>query len=229
MDHLYGNVQGNKTDERHRGPASQTTVSTKALIPLLIVGLALLFSLAALGTMTYLYANKRSDEQKKYALLEARYKNLSADLNDTAKCGCRVCPEGWIHHRGKCYLFPSSKKNWEQSRDHCITLGGHLAIVNDKQEQDFLVAKSNQVSHWIGLNDLAVEGQWRWVDSSSLSDTKAVFWFDRSHLNGTDEPDNWKKEDPSGENCGCISFRGDWHDNSCKMMKKFVCETLATY
>ncbi|XP_031414911.2 CD209 antigen-like protein E [Clupea harengus] len=155
--------------------------------------------------------------------------DLLATLNDSTKCGCRVCPEGWIHHRGKCYLFPSSKKNWEQSRDHCITLGGHLAIVNDKQEQDFLVAKSNQVSHWIGLNDLAVEGQWRWVDSSSLSDTKAVFWFDRSHLNGIDEPDNWKKEDPSGENCGCISFTGDWHDNSCKIMKKFVCETLATY
>ena len=52
------------------------------------------------------------------------------------------------------------------------------------------------------------------------------FWLKRS--NGLDEPDNWKVQDTSGENCGLVSKMGDWRDNSCKNLWKFVCETTAT-
>lgn len=72
------------------------------------------------------------------------------------------------------------KKEYKKNTNTCLYDYGYksnfLFLSKDCLffHQDFLVAKSNQVSHWIGLNDLAVEGQWRWVDSSSLSDTKAV-------------------------------------------------------
>ena len=46
----------------------------------------------------------------------------------------RVCPDGWAHNSGKCYLFSSTGKTLKQSRDHCITLGGHLVIVNNQEE-----------------------------------------------------------------------------------------------
>ncbi|XP_062384391.1 C-type lectin domain family 4 member E-like isoform X2 [Sardina pilchardus] len=269
MDHIYGNVCEDKT-ESYRASQATLKATTKVQIPLLIIGAILLLGVAVLGTLTYKYASKLSDEQKKFALMDAQYKNISAVLNNTdaqykdllatynissgklsdeqkkfalmdaqykdisavlnntAECSCRACPEGWKHHKGKCYLFSSSKMNWEGSRDHCITLGGHLIIVNNQEEQNFLAAQAKGVSHWIGLNDRAVEGQWRWVDNISLNETGAIFWYKRSDPNQADEPDNWKKEDPLGENCASIYLTADWHDNSCKTNYPFVCETLAS-
>ncbi|XP_062384390.1 CD209 antigen-like protein A isoform X1 [Sardina pilchardus] len=284
MDHIYGNVCEDKT-ESYRASQATLKATTKVQIPLLIIGAILLLGVAVLGTLTYKYASKLSDEQKKFALMDAQYKNISAVLNNTdaqykdllatynissgklsdeqkkfalmdaqykdisavlnntdakykdllatykicsTECSCRACPEGWKHHKGKCYLFSSSKMNWEGSRDHCITLGGHLIIVNNQEEQNFLAAQAKGVSHWIGLNDRAVEGQWRWVDNISLNETGAIFWYKRSDPNQADEPDNWKKEDPLGENCASIYLTADWHDNSCKTNYPFVCETLAS-
>ncbi|XP_062384599.1 oxidized low-density lipoprotein receptor 1-like [Sardina pilchardus] len=134
MDHIYGNVCADNT-ESYKASQDTIKVSRKALIVLLISGVILLLGVAVLGTLTYQYASKLSDEQKKFALLDAQHNNISADLNNTAECSCRTCPEGWMHHRGKCYLFSSSEMNWEGSRDHCITLGGHLVIVNNQEEQ----------------------------------------------------------------------------------------------
>ncbi|XP_062384361.1 CD209 antigen-like protein E [Sardina pilchardus] len=224
MDHIYGNVCADNT-ESHRASSSQSTLkaTTKALILLLVIGVTLLLGVAVLCTLTHKHVSRLSDEQKTFAL-DAPYNKIADNL--TAECSCRACPEGWKHHRGKCYLFSSSEMNWEGSRDHCITLGGHLVIVNDQEEQHFLAAQLKGVPHWIGLND--VEGQWRWVDNKSLSDTGVVFWFNRSHLNETDEPDN-RKEDPLGENCATISLHtGGWQDYSCKNNNTFICETLAS-
>ncbi|XP_031441964.1 CD209 antigen-like protein E [Clupea harengus] len=190
-----------------------------------------------------------SNAQTKLDLTEALHKSLSATLNTTdltagveellvkhkhlltlqmsfdATSGCRVCPDGWAHNSGKCYLFSSTGKTWSQSRDHCITLGGHLAIVNSHEEQNFLSQSAIEDFYWMGLSDLVTEGQWIWVDSTPLSETGAVFWLKRS--DGQDEPDNWKGADPSGENCALVSKVVDWRDNSCKNLWKFVCETIA--
>ncbi|XP_042561141.1 asialoglycoprotein receptor 2-like isoform X1 [Clupea harengus] len=149
---------------------------------------------------------------------------LTLQMSFDATSGCRVCPDGWAHNSGKCYLFSSTGKTWKQSRDHCITLGGHLAIVNSQEEQTFLIKKAKGQLHWMGLSDLETEGQWIWVDSTPLSKTGAVFWLKR--LGGQDEPDNWKVE-PAGEDCACLFSTGEWHDNSCRKTYRVVCETLA--
>ncbi|XP_042560645.1 asialoglycoprotein receptor 1-like isoform X2 [Clupea harengus] len=200
--------------------------------------------------LTLQMSSDDTNEQAKLHLMEKLHRNLSATLNTTdliagveellvkhkhlltlqmssdATSGCRVCPDGWAHNSGKCYLFSSTRKTWSQSRDHCITLGGHLAIVNSQEEQNFLSQSAIEVFYWMGLSDLETEGQWIWVDSTPLSETGAVFWGKRS--DGQDEPDNWKEEDPSGENCALFTKFGYWLDNSCKKRHTFVCETVAT-
>ncbi|XP_042561140.1 CD209 antigen-like protein E [Clupea harengus] len=138
----------------------------------------------------------------------------------------RVCPDGWAHNSGKCYLFSSTRKTWNQSRDHCITLGGHLAIVTSQEEQYFLSQSAIEYLYWMGLSDLETEGQWIWVDSTPLNETGVVFW--KKGSDGQDEPDNWKGEDPSGENCAVFTKFKGWQDNSCKRLHTFVCETVAT-
>ncbi|XP_062385682.1 C-type lectin domain family 4 member F-like [Sardina pilchardus] len=231
------------------GSGAEEKVSTSRVVQLLplALGLCLLLTLPALIAVTYLHANG----QAKLNLIESLHRNLSAILNMTdliagveellvkhqvflirqnsidASSGCRVCPDAWVHRSGKCYFFSSSGKNWTQSRDHCVTLGGHLVIVNNQEEQTFLSEKAKGEFHWIGLNDLETEGQWIWVDSTLLNKTGPIFWMKRS--DGQEEPDNWKEEDPTGEDCACLSdVRGEWFDNPCRNTHKFVCETLAS-
>ncbi|XP_042560648.1 CD209 antigen-like protein E [Clupea harengus] len=237
MDHIYGNVSlpdmGKGADspyspDCHNSPqyspgltGSKGNVSTSRGLLLLSLALSvgLLFTLAGLIAVAYLYSNA----QTKLDQIEALHKNLSATLNTTATSGCRVCPDGWAHNSGKCYLFSSTRKTWSQSRDHCITLGGHLAIVNSQEEQYFLSKRAIEDFYWMGLSDLETEGQWIWVDST---ETGAVFW--KKGSDGQGEPDNWKKEDPAGENCALFTKSGHWLDNSCKKRHTFVCETVAT-
>ncbi|XP_076158711.1 uncharacterized protein LOC143141912 isoform X2 [Alosa pseudoharengus] len=82
MDNIYGNVCADNT-ESNKGSQATMKATTKALIPPLIIGVILLFGVAVLGTLTHKYASKLSDEQKKFALLDAQYNNVSADLNIT--------------------------------------------------------------------------------------------------------------------------------------------------
>ncbi|XP_063068818.1 CD209 antigen-like protein E [Engraulis encrasicolus] len=186
------------------GHASLSTRYTKVRIQILLLGVVLITGLVVLGVIKY------------------HWRRSSTPV-------CSKCPANYIHHNGKCYLFSSSKKTWEQSRDYCATIGGNLAIIKNKEEQDFLVARVKEGQYfWIGLNDLEAEGQWHWVDGTSLKGTGAVFWFDRSQLNEPSEPDNWTQQDPLGEDCGLLSW-ADWRDMSCKQMYRFICETLGSF
>ncbi|XP_051519446.1 hepatic lectin-like isoform X3 [Myxocyprinus asiaticus] len=148
--------------------------------------------------------------------------------NDTESTGCALCAVHWIHSGGKCYYFSTVKMNWTQSRDYCVTLGGHLVIINSKAVQDFLVSEVKE-THWIGLNDLETEGHWVWVNKQPLNDS-IEFWMKRE--NGDNEPDNWTKHHPAGEDCASLGHsNGDtdfWNDAFCFEEKRFVCEAPAS-
>ncbi|KAK3508274.1 hypothetical protein QTP70_018385, partial [Hemibagrus guttatus] len=135
------------------------------------------------------------------------------------------CEKGWKSLGLKCYYFSSFKLTWTQSRDYCVAKGGHLVIITSQTEQDFVVSKIGE-THWIGLNDLETEGQWMWVNNQALKETGITFWY--SAPEGPNEPDNWKEEDPSGENCAALGDGNGnmhkWFDASCRSIKKCICE-----
>uniref|UniRef100_A0A8C2KMN1 C-type lectin domain-containing protein n=1 Tax=Cyprinus carpio TaxID=7962 RepID=A0A8C2KMN1_CYPCA len=141
--------------------------------------------------------------------------------------GCSLCAVHWIHSGGKCYYFSKFKMNWTQSRDHCVCLGGHLVIINSKAEQDFVASKVEE-THWIGLNDLDIEGHWVWVNNQPVSNS-VEFWMKRE--NDISEPDNWTKLHPDGEDCASLGdpYGGTdfWMDAYCFEEKSFVCEAAA--
>ena len=70
---------------------------------------------------------------------------------------------------------------WTTSENEAITLGGHLATINDAAENQWIndtfipLAISNQpsaqgnVSLWIGLNDTANEGIFTWASGEAVS------------------------------------------------------------
>uniref|UniRef100_A0A7N8YLD4 C-type lectin domain-containing protein n=1 Tax=Mastacembelus armatus TaxID=205130 RepID=A0A7N8YLD4_9TELE len=149
-------------------------------------------------------------------------KNMSLSINIcctvTVWTGelCMKCERGWELHGGMCYYFSNIEASWQESESKCQYLGGALVKVDSRQEQvsnfaagsqTTLTYKMNYVAdqYWIGLTDLEEEGEWLWVDGSPLS-----FW--QFH-----EPDNWKVENPDGENCARMGLQ----DGSCKLKSWF--------
>ncbi|XP_057210674.1 CD209 antigen-like protein E [Triplophysa rosa] len=152
--------------------------------------------------------------------LNAKFDRLKSYFNDGQSCNLSV--DGWTVCRGLLY-FSAEKHNWSKSRDVCVSKGADLVTITSQNEQDFLVSKIKE-THWIGLNDLETEGRWVWVNNQTLEETGVEFWFG----SGQKEPDNWKVQDPSGENCASLGDRNGnlhtWFDGSCKQQKKFICE-----
>ncbi|XP_059411833.1 CD209 antigen-like protein C isoform X2 [Carassius carassius] len=237
------NVNSTQMQEREREVTSPKP--TKVL--LIVLGFSLVFALGGLCALGMLYNNKLADEsvndqhmfsmelsaqqinntimKKELNDLTARYNTLRNWLSFYDAQFCNLSVDGWIACRGKLYLFSSDKLNWSSSRDVCVSKEAKLVTITNQKEQDFLVSKVKQ-THWIGLNDLETEGHWVWVNNQTLKETGVQFWFS----GGPREPDNWKKQDPSGENCAALGDeRGNfqsWFDASCEKLKTFICEKI---
>ena len=100
-------------------------------------------------------------------------------------------PAPALEHDGHHYLVLKEKMTWHQARQACEALGGHLVVITDQGESDFVNSLVQGRDLWIGLHDAGQLGQWRWVDGS-----RPVFqgpW-------GRGKPDN----EPGNENCAFL-------------------------
>ncbi|XP_039645018.1 C-type lectin domain family 4 member E-like [Perca fluviatilis] len=143
---------------------------------------------------------------------------------------CKKCPDSWHQFETKCYYFSSQQLTWSSSRAWCQTRGGDLLVVNSQPEQRFVFESSRAVEAsssrlWIGLTDAEEEGEWSWVDGSPLN-SDLQFWLSRAGLGM--EPDDWKVDDPLGEDCAHIDTSENalksWMDGSCKTAYRWICE-----
>ena len=64
-------------------------------------------------------------------------------------------------------FFTRDHYTWEQGESVCNSGGGHLASIETADEQKYvhsLIHSANRYSSvWLGLNDLLVEGIYRWT------------------------------------------------------------------
>ncbi|KAG7219809.1 hypothetical protein INR49_005831 [Caranx melampygus] len=143
---------------------------------------------------------------------------------------CKKCQDSWRLFETKCYYFSSRMLSWSSSRAWCQTQGGDLLIINSQQEQEFVFDASRAGEQlntrlWIGMTDAEEEGDWRWVDSSKVN-PDVQFWLSRPGM--VNEPDDWKLDDPLGEDCGHLDTSEDalmsWMDSSCKKPYRWICK-----
>ena len=73
---------------------------------------------------------------------------------------------------------------WHRAKQYAATNGGHLVVINDEEENGWLVkAFGGDTEYWTGLTDEAEEGKWAAVNGEEV---KYFNWMPR-------EPDNYRK------------------------------------
>uniref|UniRef100_A0A665T725 C-type lectin domain-containing protein n=1 Tax=Echeneis naucrates TaxID=173247 RepID=A0A665T725_ECHNA len=85
-------------------------------------------------------------------------------LLDFTASGKPGCPESWLMFSSSCYYISSQRRSWHDSRQDCLQRGADLVIINNRQEQNFLIGFS--MVAWIGMTDREMEGTWIWVDGT---------------------------------------------------------------
>uniref|UniRef100_A0A4W5NAQ9 C-type lectin domain-containing protein n=1 Tax=Hucho hucho TaxID=62062 RepID=A0A4W5NAQ9_9TELE len=154
--------------------------------------------------------------------------------------GCKACV-GWVFHGGKCYFFSTGRMNWTQIY-HMLYWGILKYPWYDFQYRlnylfnffnkcvylyfyflpNCLYSSTENKTHWIGLNDLETEGRWFWVDNKPLNQTGVFSWL-RSE--GKDEPDNWTRQDPLGEDCHALAIESSL--GFSMVCWRYVCEKFS--
>ncbi|XP_061573101.1 C-type lectin domain family 4 member D [Cololabis saira] len=162
------------------------------------------------------------------ALLENQYKRLcdqysSLALNCSAPAiRCGRCPDGWLQVEDQCFLLVTDRQTQSISADKCKDIGAHLAILTTTEQHEAVEKEGRRIGgfnthYWIGLSDAEKEGEWRWVDNSTLTTS---FW----NLHQS-EPDNNLSGGPEGEDCVVVdSYTQKWSDIPCGFVNSRICQ-----
>lgn len=70
---------------------------------------------------------------------------------------------------GHSYYRSTTSMTWTSAKVACENMGGYLVTMNSAAENSFVF--QTWPSGWIGFNDEAVEGQWRWVTGEPVTYT----------------------------------------------------------
>ncbi len=142
---------------------------------------------------------------------------------DTADCTCDALD-------GHDYLFCRQSIGRDDANAYCQTNGMTLVRIDNATENNFVLTKGTAYSvfvtpqffAYIGANDQAVVGEWRWVDGT-------LFW--QGGTGGTLVPGtyaNWDNKSPSTmsvQRCSGMLATGLWQDRSCTALTPFICES----
>ncbi|KAK6175042.1 hypothetical protein SNE40_013583 [Patella caerulea] len=118
-----------------------------------------------------------------------------------------------------CIKTFDDQQNWATAKNTCSQNGGQLLTMKSDDfflKQEVLKRIIPEISdrrYWLGGNDKATEGDWRWNDGSSI----------------LLDPHYWTPDNPSnsGGKEDCIELRYlHFNDQDCAYQKKFICEKL---
>ncbi|KAF7247916.1 Tetranectin [Varanus komodoensis] len=119
----------------------------------------------------------------------------------------------------KCILAFSDAKTYHEASEDCISQGGTLTTPVTGDENDALYDYARKIlgpetEVWLGINDLAVEGKWVDMTSSSIS-------YKNWETEITTQPDGGKQE-----NCAALSgvAVGKWFDKKCRDPLPYTCQ-----
>ena len=102
-------------------------------------------------------------------------------------------------YNGHAYYTADRHSSWAEAQAAAVTLGGHLAVINDEDENLWLADALAGRRAWIGLTDVAAEGAFTWSNGEPVTFTN---W-------AAGEPNNEDHEDYAEINRFGL---GQWND-----------------
>jgi len=123
-----------------------------------------------------------------------------------------VCEPGWSFYNGSCYFTSEKCETWTNASIICRRMGANLAAVESQEENVYIQHRHNGGRAWIGLNDIATEGLFAWVDGCP---DKFRYWAPK-------QPNNFRGED-------CVHTLGAghgymWNDVDCSACHQYTCK-----
>ena len=81
-----------------------------------------------------------------------------------------ACPDStWYNYNMICYKAFTDNQEWGTALSKCQAYGAVLASIHDISQNSFIemvMSLGGSSTAWVGLNDLAVEGVYKWADQS---------------------------------------------------------------
>lgn len=125
--------------------------------------------------------------------------------------------QGAAEWNGHKYRYIAEATTWADAKRKCEELGGHLLIIDDKDEDAFVMRSLSAVGNanpevWLGITCEGTPGRWRTVRADALS------YF------------RWQRGEPSHSNavepCAAINMNagGAWNDCRGDYRFPFICE-----
>jgi len=113
-------------------------------------------------------------------------------------------------HGGSKYYCSMSNATWPNANIQAQYHGGHLAEINDAEENAFLANILTLQRAWIGLNDATNEGQFKWSTGKALTYTN---WY-------PNQPNN------TNNNQDYVSMLNDgqWNDEYNHLAMEYIME-----
>lgn len=185
------------------------------------------------GSATITVAGPRNDVNTTLATL-SYYSDDLGEVTVTAEYGNNI--GNVIHNNGEggnghAYIVVNEALPWSQAAAAAETYTfagqtGYLATITSDQENAYVYDALNQQTGWIGANDIASEGTWRWETGPEAG---TQFWsgdFEGSSVDG--EYNNWANGEPNNgsgtEDCGQFWNNGNWNDLTCTTPRPYVVE-----
>ncbi|MEZ4955424.1 MAG: lectin-like protein [Saprospiraceae bacterium] len=75
------------------------------------------------------------------------------------------------HNGSKYFCSDNNNHNWLSAKTAAAANGGHLVVINDQSENDFIKNGIMASAAWIGYSDEITEGSFEWMDGSQSAYT----------------------------------------------------------
>jgi hypothetical protein len=125
-------------------------------------------------------------------------------------------PQDTLTYGGHHFKLYTEARNWFQAAQFCRNLGGHLATIHSRGENDVLVKMldGNRVA-WLGASDESTEGKWKWNDGEPVSFND---WLPGEPSNTTH-----REQGLAFGNQNNLQTIG-WNDTNLRNALPFICE-----
>jgi len=124
-------------------------------------------------------------------------------------------PADAVSFNGHSYKIFDEELTFHEAKKRCEVMGGYLACIETKEEQDFIAKLADGVYLYLGATDEENEGEWKWVNGSPW---KFTAWYEG-------QPNNYGDD----EHYLATYDDGDWVDVAAEgsgfwMPTGYICE-----